>query len=61
MKTLILNDAQHALLVSLLQGDILETEQMIYDYQEENLMVTKAELQECLAQSEELLKLVEGV
>lgn len=60
MKTLILNDEQHALLVSLLQGDILETEQMIDDHQE-NLMVTKEELQEYLARSEELLKLVEGI
>lgn len=60
MKTLILNDAQHALLVSLLQGDILETLQMIDDHQDD-LMVTKADLQEYLAQSEELLKVVEGV
>ena len=62
MKTLILNDAQHALLVSLLQGDVLETEQMIEDFDPESqLFVTKEDLQECLARSEELLKLVEGV
>lgn len=58
MKTLTISDEQHALLVSLLQGDILETEQMIHDYQE-NLMVTKEDLQEYLARSEQLLKLVE--
>ena len=58
MKTLTISDEQHALLVSLLQGDILETEQMIHDYQE-NLIVTKEDLQECLARSEQLLKLVE--
>ena len=59
MKTLSMNDAQHALLVTLLKNDILETEQMIKDYQEWSLVATKEDLQEWLARSEELLKLVE--
>lgn len=61
MKTLTLTDAQHALLISLLQGDILETQQMIEDWQPDQMFVTKADLQECLANSEELLKLVEAI
>lgn len=61
MKTLILTDAQHATLVSLLQGDILETEQMIEDWQPDQMFVTKEDLQVCLAHSEELLKLVEAI
>ena len=62
MKTLIINDDQHALLVSLLQGDILETDQMISEYNGSlSNMVTIEELREYLARSEELLKLVEKV
>jgi hypothetical protein len=59
MKTLTLTDAQHALIVSILQGDILETEQMIHDHDAGVSMVSKEELQEYLAQVYQILKLAD--
>lgn len=61
MKTLILNDEQHALIVSVLQGEICEVSQMVSDYNGSlSNLVSKEEIQEYLAQLEQLLKLAEA-
>lgn len=61
MKTLILNDEQHALIVSVLQGEICEVGQMVSDYNGSlSNLVSKEEIQEYLVQLEQLLKLAEA-